>query len=427
VLESAGERAVLLAGPDGSGKSTLLQSVASEVAPRRRAVYLGHPRLPLGGFWMRLAGDLDLEPGYDAKRRVLRLASDLAREGGSLLLLVDDADELPAETLYALIASARSEPGLQLVLARSDASSLAGPLPDDVPVVRIGGVVPPQPAPVPERPEPPASALPALTARRRSRERRARAAVGVSGALLGLLIGMLVADPVWRALGARPTLVPALPAESAAAPPPDPSQEAPPLAASERSIAPPRSGLGELTAPSREPAPFREPAPTPREVEPPPVAAAPPGSGEPLPAPAAPPVTAPRDAPAAAPPTAAPLAPAPRAPHADAAPPRAPAPSLRAEPRTAAPAAPLAPPPAARAPDVAAPRPRPGPPAFGRLSVASDSDVRIEIDGRPYGAPPLAGIQLSRGEHRVLAHYPDGAVALKTIYLDTENVSLFFR
>ena len=40
---------------------------------------------------------------------------------------------------------------------------------------------------------------------------------------------------------------------------------------------------------------------------------------------------------------------------------------------------------------------------------------------------PLVGVQLPRGEHRVTAHYPDGAVALKTIYLDAENVAVFFR
>ena len=41
----------------------------------------------------------------------------------------------------------------------------------------------------------------------------------------------------------------------------------------------------------------------------------------------------------------------------------------------------------------------------------------VEVDGRPLGPAPLAGIALSRGEHRVIAHYADGSVALKTIYL----------
>jgi len=73
------------------------------------------------------------------------------------------------------------------------------------------------------------------------------------------------------------------------------------------------------------------------------------------------------------------------------------------------------------------PRRRIGPPALGRLTITSDSDIFIEINGRAYGPAPVSDIQLPKGEHRVLAHYPDGAVALKTIYLDAENVSVFFR
>lgn len=397
---------MLLAGPEGSGKTTLLHALASELAPLRSAVYLAHPRLPLGGFWMRLAGELDLEPGYDAKRRVLRRAADLAREGGSLLLLVDDASELPAETLYALIATARSEPGIQLVLARSDAASLAGPLPDDVPVVRINGVAPAVAAA--PSPEPPVSALPALTARRRSRERRKRAAWAVGGLLVGLALGTLASAPVWRALqGALAPVAPGSPREARSAPPP-PAEEAPPLAASERALPPPAA-----TAP---------PAPSPRADAPP--AAAPPSIAAAPSTPAPEPAPPRTEEPAAAAPLAAAPPPATPAPEVAAPAPAAPAPAPAApapSPSAAAPA------PAVAAPPPAAPRPRAGPPALGLLSVTSDSDVRIEVDGRPYGPAPVYGVQLSKGEHRVLAHYPDGAVALKTIYLDAENVSVFFR
>jgi hypothetical protein len=44
---------------------------------------------------------------------------------------------LPAEALQDLLASARSEPSLQVVLAHSEAEPLPGPVPDDVPVVRL--------------------------------------------------------------------------------------------------------------------------------------------------------------------------------------------------------------------------------------------------------------------------------------------------
>jgi hypothetical protein len=51
----------------------------------------------------------------------------------------------------------------------------------------------------------------------------------------------------------------------------------------------------------------------------------------------------------------------------------------------------------------------------------------IEIDGQPFGPTPLAGIRLSRGEHRVLAHFPDGSVAQKTIALDEQDLAIEFR
>jgi hypothetical protein len=65
--------------------------------------------------------------------------------------------------------------------------------------------------------------------------------------------------------------------------------------------------------------------------------------------------------------------------------------------------------------------------ALGALRIDSGTPVVIEIDGRHYGPTPIAGVRLPRGEHRVLAHYGDGAVALKTIYLDEEDVSIFYR
>ena len=70
---------------------------------------------------------------------------------------------------------------------------------------------------------------------------------------------------------------------------------------------------------------------------------------------------------------------------------------------------------------------RSGPLAEGRLSVRSETPVLIEVDGRPLGPAPLAGIALTRGEHRVIAQYADGSVALKTIYLAAEDVTISFR
>jgi hypothetical protein len=51
----------------------------------------------------------------------------------------------------------------------------------------------------------------------------------------------------------------------------------------------------------------------------------------------------------------------------------------------------------------------------------------VEIDGRAYGPAPVAGVRLTQGEHRVLAHYADGAVAMKTVFVGDADVSVFFR
>jgi hypothetical protein len=61
------------------------------------------------------------------------------------------------------------------------------------------------------------------------------------------------------------------------------------------------------------------------------------------------------------------------------------------------------------------------------LRVDSEVPVRIEIDGKPYGRTPLAGVRLPRGPHRVVARYPDGASALKSVTLGDEDVAVFYR
>lgn len=53
--------------------------------------------------------------------------------------------------------------------------------------------------------------------------------------------------------------------------------------------------------------------------------------------------------------------------------------------------------------------------------------MRIEIDGKPYGSTPLAGIRLPRGRHRIVARYPDGASALKSVTLGDEDVAVSYR
>jgi AAA domain len=476
--------AVRFCGPAGIGRSLLLRVLERELAGRYQTLRLCRPSLLPGGLWIALARELGVDPGYDSKRRVLRLAAELAREGRALLLVIDDAGALPAESLYALLDTARTEPGLRLVLAHSDAESLAGPLPEDVPVVRLdeamsraetlayvegrlaafdlpsgwrhrfdaptvarlhrvsGGIprrlhlearalladAPPseeaaQEPPRSEAARPPApgreTRSPGWRARRR--EIRLRAAWWGFGAALGIAIGVVLG--AWLAPlapGARPSarwLPSAEPppgaAPAAESPPPAPSAPdvaaAPPAetGAAVSASAVVREALGVSAAPA-DPALAEAPAGTARESG----ETAPSGTGEAEVPPAE--GGAPAEA-AAEGPSAPPASPAPE-------------PAKEAPDERAAPAAdPGAPPPVAAPPPVRPPPPTRGPLAEGRLEIGAEVPLEIEIDGYPFGATPLAGLRLRRGEHRILAHYPDGRVAQKTIELGAEDVSVFFR
>lgn len=136
-LAASPHGAVCFTGPPGIGKSLLLRVLGVELAERYRTVYLPYARLPAGGLWMCVATELNLEAGRDPKRAVRRLLGDLAEARQSLLLEVDDASSLPAETLYDLLAFARSEPALRVLLTYSESEELPGPLPENLAVVRL--------------------------------------------------------------------------------------------------------------------------------------------------------------------------------------------------------------------------------------------------------------------------------------------------
>jgi hypothetical protein len=114
---------------------------------------------------------------------------------------------------------------------------------------------------------------------------------------------------------------------------------------------------------------------------------------------------------------------------------------LSAEPAAAAQTAPSAPPsadepapaapsPAAGLPDVAAPPPAEAPAAaeparVGLLSVAADPWADIEVDGVAIGRTPLGDVPLRQGTHRVVARFPDGSVAQRTVELGEETRVVF--
>ena len=483
-----------LTGPPGIGKTLVLHVLAAELAPRFRTAYLPYPRLPAGGLWTWAANELALEPGDEPKQALRRFLRELAAEGHRLLLEIDDASSLPADTLDHLLAFTRAEPGLRVVLAFSDGERLAAPLPDDVPVVRLDrpmsrietqdyvkgrlanagaprsvidrfdtatvarlhresegiplrvhglavAVMRAADAPAPvaetsapriesraatlapplepaEPPEPPLAPRSRRRARRRSRRSLGGLLWAAGGLCVGLAAGVVVGP--WEEAGLRrwaDLVGPEIQASEPASPAP-----AQPVAPRER---PPPPELPAASSPQPEPAPAAAVAAAPRPSEPAPTEP-PPSGGElastGLPGEKAAAHEEPGAIAASAPPPAPPAeVSAPPPPEASAAPrpepsaaPRGERPAVRSEaaPREVGPARPL---------EASAPF------ATGRLTVQAEHDVEIEIDGRRFGAPPLAGIRLRRGQHRVVAYYRDGGVGQKTVDLGDEDVSVTFR
>ena len=108
----------VIAGPTGLGKTLVLQLIVRAREPAVRAIYI--PFCTLGPAELaRLAlGLLGVEPADDPEAEFLAEAQRAAREGRSLLLLVDDAAALPGETAAQLATWLISSGGaLQIVLA----------------------------------------------------------------------------------------------------------------------------------------------------------------------------------------------------------------------------------------------------------------------------------------------------------------------
>jgi hypothetical protein len=453
-LEKAPNGVAVLVGPAGPTRGIVLQALAEELGTRFPAASLRRPTLPPGGLWMEIAARLDLDGGYDAKRRILRLAGELSGQSRGILVVIDGADALPAESLYGLLEVARSELGFYLLLGWPTEGA-AHTLPDDLFVVTLEGtaIIPapaflaspstpppaaprpaewdaprrsetlatPQPAraaapPVAEpEPAPSASFAPdspyarELPVRPRVRRSSLQPAGWIaSGLVVGLLLGTYLGSGQWRSIGApnAPLAGPAGERGDVYLPASEPPAAFDPTAAARRA---------EREAAARQPA-----APAPAASATPPAVSSPP---PPQPAPDV--ATAPPPAPAAD------VAATPPPPASDVAapPPTAVVPEAPPlEPRDLVPAPEAAREPTPRPADEGAHfTPPRGPIAEGRLTVRSETPVLVEVDGRPLGPTPLAGLALPRGEHRVIAKYADGSVALKTIYLASDDVAVSFR
>lgn len=134
---TAGARLVHLTGPPGIGKTLVLHCLGERLPASLRLVRLPYARVPPGGFWLWAASELGVGSGLEPKRAVRRQAARAAGEGGAVVLVVDDAEALPPETLQELRAVLDGEPGLRALLASGGAGLLAAPLGADVPEVRL--------------------------------------------------------------------------------------------------------------------------------------------------------------------------------------------------------------------------------------------------------------------------------------------------
>jgi type II secretory pathway predicted ATPase ExeA len=114
----ASKSAVLvLTGPPGIGKTLLLKVFATRLGDRRSYVYISYPDLSLRGLSKWVLQTLGKPAGNDPATALAREAESHRRQGAELLLLIDDASRLPAETARMLAEWTRAErPGLRLVL-----------------------------------------------------------------------------------------------------------------------------------------------------------------------------------------------------------------------------------------------------------------------------------------------------------------------
>jgi type II secretory pathway predicted ATPase ExeA len=134
---------ILLQGVGGLGKTLLMRVLAGRLNDRLESVYLPFPTLSRSDLCAMALGLLDRPAAGDPEERLVAAAESLQAGGSGLLLLVDDAGSLPADSARGLASLAHASDGaLRMVLAVEDDASverLNAAAGRRLPIVHLGG------------------------------------------------------------------------------------------------------------------------------------------------------------------------------------------------------------------------------------------------------------------------------------------------
>ena len=124
----AGRRALVVSGPTGIGKTTLLRVLETRLREPYAVVAIAYARLAPREFFDFVLHQIGAPSGPDPERELVALAERMSGVGGILVLAIDDASFLPADTAESLSRALGAADGRLRVVGTVDDESAADPL-----------------------------------------------------------------------------------------------------------------------------------------------------------------------------------------------------------------------------------------------------------------------------------------------------------